>query len=129
MRKILLALFILVIVCVAGALGFVWYTFHEIAEHDISVRVNDSEDSYTLSASFNRHQSRRIHRLLQNELQNDLFRKDKVDADLTLDDDTRIHVKTTPGKLVIACNKRQNNATSYLRIRKLGEDVAFSLSH
>lgn len=129
MKKILLAVLVLVIVCVMGAFSFIWYTFHTLGEHDISIRVNESEDRYRLYATYDRHKTGRIHRLLCDELHNDLFRKNNVDADLTLDDDTRVHVTTKPGKLVILLNKHENSEESYRRIRELGEGVKLSLSH
>lgn len=129
MKKILLAVLILVIICVMGAFSFVWYTFHALGEHDISIKVKESEDTYRLYATYDRHKTGRIHHLLRDELHNDIFRKDNVDGDFTLDDDTRVHIKTTPGKLVILLDKRENNAGSYHRIRQLGEGVKFSLSH
>lgn len=128
MKKILLAVLILVIICVMGAFGFIWYAFHAIGERNISIRVNESEDVYRLYATYDRHKTGRIHRLLRDELHNDLFRKNNVDADLTLDDDTRVHIKTTPGKLVILLNKHENNLESYRRIRDLGEGVKLSLA-
>lgn len=128
MRKLLLALFILVIVCVTGAFGFVWYTFHTITSRDISVEIRDTDDSYRLSAKFDRHHSGRVHRYLYDELHNDLFRHENIDADLTLDDQTQVHIFSKPGRISIRLNKHENGSDAYSRIKQLEEGIKYRLT-
>ncbi len=121
MKKIFIAILIISIVCITGAFMFVAHRINN--PRDIAVSISESDDTYRLSASYSRYQAGRVHHYLRDQLNNDLFKKNKVDALLTLEDETRVHIKSKPGKLLILLNKNENGFDSYFRIKQLGEGI------
>ncbi|MES2006245.1 MAG: hypothetical protein V4450_17130 [Bacteroidota bacterium] len=127
MKKIFIAILVISFLCIAGVIAFISHTINN--PRDISIRVSESDDTYRLYASYNSYKAGRIHRYLRDQLHNDLFKKNRVDAFLTLDDQTRVRIKTTPGKLLILLNKKENDFDSYFRIKQLGDGIKYRLSH
>ncbi len=56
-----------------------------------------------------------------------MFKNARIDATVMLDDKTVFYIKIIPGVLLIKLNKRENDFTSYNRIKKLGEDIKLRL--
>lgn len=121
MKKFVIALVIVSVLYIVGFLQAVQYGFSN--HNGVTVRVKESDDTYRLYARYASHKTERVHQYLRKELMNDLFRKRKVDADLTLEDRTRFHIKTSPGKLLIQFNKTENDYDSYFRIKQIGEGI------
>lgn len=121
MKKFLIALAVVSVLCIVGFLQAVQY---RLSNHNgVTVRVKESDDTYRLYARYTSYKAERVHQYLRKELKNDLFRKRKVDAELTLEDRTHFHIKTSPGKLLIQFNKTENDYDSYFRIKQLGEGI------
>lgn len=121
MKKFVIALVIVSVLCIVGFLQAVQYGFGN--RNGVSVRIKESDDTYRLYASYSGYKTGRVHQYLRKELRNELFRKRRVDADLTLEDHTRFHIKLGPGKLLIRFNKNENDYDSYFRIKELGEGI------
>jgi hypothetical protein len=121
MKKFVIALVIISVLCIVGFLQAVQYGFSN--RNGVSVRVKESDDTYRLYARYASYKAERVHQYLRKELKNELFRKRRVDADLTLEDRTHFHIKISPGKLLIQFNKTENDYDSYFRIKQLGEGI------
>lgn len=126
MKKIVIAFVVVSVLVLAGFLSAVQYKFNDM--DGVSVSVKESEGSYRLYARYASYKTSRIHNYLRNQLHNDMFRKKKLDAYLTLEDDTRFHIKAKPGKLLIQLNKDENSFDSYFRIKQLGEGIKLRLT-
>lgn len=126
MKKIFFGILILAVVCIIGATAFVYHTFHHA--RGISVQVKESDNTYRLLASYDRYKTGRVHRFLRDELHNDLFRKERVDTWLTLEDNARLYIRTKPGKLLIQLNKHENNFEAYFHVKQIGEGIKYRLA-
>ena len=126
MKKILA-----VIVCSLILMAcFFTFALHRIfSNRDISIHVNETDNTYQLYASYNRNQSRRIQKYIDAELNTHrFFSNAKMDALVTLDDKTNFYVKTKPGALYIKLNKDENDYEAYTRIKRLGEGLKHKLT-
>ncbi len=125
MKKIFLIL-LLCILFIAGFFTWVLYSIH--SGNGSSVSIKESDDSYEFYASYNRSRTRRVQGYIDAQLQTKhIFKNARIDATVTLDDKTVFYIKTIPGVLLIKLNKRENDFTSYTRIKKLGEDIKLRL--
>jgi hypothetical protein len=57
-----------------------------------------------------------------------MFRNAKIDADVTLPDNTSIYVKSFPGLLEIKLDKEKNDVASYNKIKALAEGLKVKMS-
>jgi len=55
------------------------------------------------------------------------FNNTQIDADLTLDDGTKLYMKKNPGKLEIKFNKDENSLASYKEIKDLSEGLKIAM--
>ena len=128
MRKLFLGL----IICTLFISCFAGYIVHRIfirGERNISVRVKETEDSYQFYASYNRFRTRQVQNYIDREMNTGrVFRNARIDADMTLDKDIFVHVKSRPGLLVIKMDKTRNDSAAYHRIKELGEGIKEKLT-
>lgn len=124
MKKLLLVF----LGCIVFVMICFSYAFHKVFDfdndHNISIRVKENEEMYSIYASYARSKTRRIQYYIDQELHtHQVFKNARIDATMTLDDKTNVYVRTTPGKLYIRLNKLENDEAAYLRIKKLGEGI------
>ena len=96
--------------------------------HDVSISINDDEDIYQLSARFDERKTHDIEMYLKECAKSIDGRyvsggHDYIDANLILDDDTRVYVKSHDGRLKIKFNKENNSAASYERVKDMCEGI------
>lgn len=129
MQKIFLAL-VLCILFIGGFFMYILYQWNkqEALSGNVAIRVNESADTYQLYASYNRSKAQRFQNYLDTKLNTNHMFNSRIDANLTLHDRTHIYVKNIPGRLLIRLNKDENNAESYYRIKKLGEEIKIRLT-
>jgi hypothetical protein len=126
MRKILLVM----VVGIFVAAGFFCFAFYKIAANtDINITVNDSEDTYRVEANYDKAQSKRILTYVDAELNNTRqFRKNHLDEDVDLDEDTHFHINTEPGHLEIILDKDENNPESIAKFKRITEGIKIRLT-
>ena len=93
---------------------------------NISISISETADSYKMSADFNEDQSRKVLEYMDKRLgnrNNFSFVNTQADATITLDDRTKIYMKSSPGYLKIILNKEENSTASYLRVKKMCEGI------
>lgn len=127
MRKIFFAL-VLCMFLIACFFSFAWHTIRRHSGNNVSISINESDDRYKLYASYQKNQTRKIQRYLDSELNSHLFSRGRINATVTLDDQTNFHIKANPGTLLIKLNKRDNSHESYQRIKLLGEGIKIQLA-
>jgi hypothetical protein len=121
MRKLLLAILIMVILVIGGVFTVVRHVWQN--GHGISISVNEREDVYQLQARYAAYRSAYVQRYLAQRLHNNLFRSRNVRADIILEDHTHLFIKTYPGHLQIRFNKRENDVEAYMRMKELTQDL------
>jgi hypothetical protein len=95
-------------------------------DHDISISVSDDDDEYEMDADYSRRQTRAVQVYLNDHLLNGkikLKRNDRVDKEITLDDNTTFYINSNPGSLQIKIDKTKNSAEQCERIREACEDL------
>jgi hypothetical protein len=126
MKKLLLALLIMVVLvigCVFSVIHYVWRN-----SHDISISVRERDDYFQLQARYGAYRSADVQRFLSHRLHNNLLQRRRVRADIELEDHTRLFVKTYPGHVQIRFNKKENDLDAYLRMKELARDLKLQLT-
>ncbi len=101
-------------------------------DSNVNLTVSEDEHEYRLLANYPENNTGKVEEYLDEKIgnQNDLsFTNAVIDADLTLDDGTKMYVVNKPGKLRIKLNKNENSAASYQKIKALGEGLQPFLNH
>ena len=99
--------------------------------HDTSITINDSENMYRLTAYFPEDKTASVKRYINSCIsQGDFFTpgNDPVDVTADLKDNTRFHLKSRNGKLLIEFKKSENSEASLDRIKKMCEGIKKVLS-
>ena len=96
--------------------------------HDVSISINDDEDIYQLSARYDESKTHKVENYLRECTKSIDGRfvygnHDYIDANLILDDDTRVYVKSHEGRLKIRFNKEENSAEAYERVKDMCEGI------
>src|SRR4030095_15523275 len=91
----------------------------------ISIKHNQYDHYYEMTAEFNPDKTDRVDRYLDKELAtgNISFVKSEMDADITLDDKTTFYVKKSPGYLNIKFDKEKNSEEAYSKIKSVLEGI------
>ena len=127
MRKLFFAL-VLCTFLIACFFSFAWHTIKRQSGNNVSISIHESEDRYKLYASYQKNKTRKIQRYLDAELNSHLFSRARINATVTLDDQTNFYIKANPGILLIKLNKSDNSPESYHRIKLLGEGIKRELA-
>jgi hypothetical protein len=95
-------------------------------DHDISISVSDDDDEYEMDADYKRSQTHAVQVYLNDHLLNGhvrLRRNDRIDKELTLDDNTTFYINSEPGRLYIKIDKTKNSEEQCERVREACEDL------
>ena len=118
--------FYLTAFCILSLSIFLVWTRFDVNNHDTSITVNENDDTYTFTASYDRGHSRAIYNYINKNISPDQLgnsENDYFDVTTSLTDKTVFYIKESPGKLKIAIDKRKNTTASYYRIKKMCESV------
>lgn len=111
---------------VSGVFAYVLYKMS--SHHNTNISISESDNSYEFYASYTNNKTLQVHRFLDNKLKTkQVFNHGRVDAMITLSDNTNVYVKTTPGRLLIKLDKNDNSPEAYERIKRVGEDLRIKL--
>jgi hypothetical protein len=132
MQKLLLVVAI-VAFCVIGVFATIvsrWANHHRsFRSRDVSVSISESDTRYQLRAYYNQRNTARVERCIEQHLRaGHVFTHARMNADLVLDDATRLYVKSKPGSLLIRFNKDENSFEAYRRIKLLGTDIKYEVT-
>lgn len=108
------ALFLLIV--------FVLMACHHRNRHGLELSVSESGSTYKLQAYYNRNKTGEVQRYINRQIQpNTLFSSidDYFDAHTQLSDRTKFYIKSSPGRLVISINKRENSPGSFEKIKRI----------
>lgn len=110
--------------------GFLFWARFNIND-GFSTTVNDDPDTYTFTAQYDRRQTGKIESFINKSISPDQMgssENDYVDANTSLNDNTRFYIKESPGRLKIRIDKRANTTASVYRIKKMCQGVGKLLS-
>ena len=117
------------IILIAGCMVFViifssCFNYHN---NGVSISIKEDEEEYQLSARFDERKTRMVQNYIKECTESKgLFRyggHGNLDARLTLDDNTRVYIKSREGRLKIKLDKEENSEESYERIKQMCEGV------
>ncbi len=94
--------------------------------HHTSVSISESEDIYQLFASYDKNNTRKVQRLLDEDLGNNInssFRNARIDGRIALDDKTIFYIRMFPGELKIKFDKTENSGESCIKLKEVCEDI------
>ncbi|MFN8244679.1 MAG: hypothetical protein U0X40_11550 [Ferruginibacter sp.] len=116
-NKITLSLFLWVMLLMSSC-------FHV---HRTSININDDAEEFRIRARYERSQAFRIkqylHELLQEDYDACVNHNGRIDATVTLEDNTRLYINARPGELLLDMDKEENSVASCERMREIGEDI------
>ena len=108
---------------IAGAI--IWSSCYH-GDHDINIRVNDSEHFYMMDADFSKGKTRDVDEYMDRKIGNksDMsFVNTQIDATLTLDDHTTFYIKKRPGYIALKFDKNRNSDEAYRQIKSMCEGI------
>jgi hypothetical protein len=121
---IFLAIVLIAIISAAAAFRRFAHLHHDDNDHDISLQIKETDNSYMVYARYDRHRTSAVQHYLDRTLgTSHMFRKSRVDATISVDDRMRFYVKNTPGRLVIRLNRNENSEEAYWRIKEVAEGL------
>lgn len=121
--------FLFVLVCLLCFTACIAYVIRKIDNpNNISINISDSEDEYRIKASYKARQSARVQRYLSDKLHCEVFKERKAVNYLVLDDQTRLYIKTSPGRLLIKMDKNDNSFESYFKMKEVAEGIKRKLT-
>ncbi len=94
--------------------------------NNVSLTVSDSEEEYEIRAHYPEGNTAKVAAYLNQKLgkkRNISFSNTKIDAELTLDDGTKLYMKKEPGDLEIQLNKEDNTVAAYHTMQALVEGL------
>ncbi len=95
-------------------------------DHNINISIKEKRDYYQFNASFSKYKTAEVQYYINKSISpNDFFTSphDHIDVFQELNDGTKFHLKSSPGKLKIRLDKRENSEASYLRIKDMCEGL------
>ena len=123
-------IFLVIMVCALFVTGIFVFILYKMSDHNgISIRINESDNTYQFYASYGKNKTRQLQKYLDGQLNtNKMLEDSKMDSYITLKDNTVLYIKTTPGKLLIKLDKNENTDAAYARIKRIGEQVKMNLA-
>lgn len=100
------------------------YLKKELNGDNIKISVNETKEEYRFEAHFSKDKSDAVSEYMDDYLDQKIFENAKIDAELTLNDQTKIYAKTDEeGEVEIRLNKQTNSRESYEKIKKMGDGI------
>ena len=96
-------------------------------DNNIDVSISESRVMYKLQAYYNEDKTSEVQRYINKQIEpNGLFSsgEDHFDVNTQLGDRTKFYIKSSPGRLIIKINKRENSYQSVARIKNMCEGLA-----
>lgn len=95
----------------------------EINHENINITISENEKELSILAKFPDDKTRKVQKLLDNQLNQAIFTNAEFDATVTLDGKSSFYIKSTIGRLKIEFDKRKNTTESYRKMKLLGEEL------
>lgn len=107
--------------------ALVFCIFFAYATDKTSFSVSDNNETYKITASFNKKNNKAVQRVLHRFVKpNNIFGGDgsvTYDGSITLSDKTSFDIKFFPGELKIKMDKTKNSEAAYNKMKKMSEEL------
>ncbi|GLU52562.1 hypothetical protein [Dyadobacter frigoris] len=92
---------------------------------DVKISVKDTDEEYKFTAYFDEKKTREIVKVIDQNIAPTTISSDEDEIDVTtiLDDKTKFDLQYSPGEVIIKFNKNENSKSSYIRIKKMCEEI------
>lgn len=93
---------------------------------DTHISYKDRDGHYSMKAHFNERRTRAVEHYMNEKIgrkNNISFMNIESDADFTLDDGTRFHLKKYPGHVEIEMDRAANSDKSYYALKEMCEGI------
>jgi hypothetical protein len=91
---------------------------------DIKIAVKDSDDEYQFTVHFDENKTSKIKRVIDDNIApTRISSDDEVNETTILDDKTKFDLQYDPGDVLIKLNKNENSKASYIRVKKMCEEI------
>jgi len=99
------------------------YNYH--SNDDVSISIKEDDNEYRLSARFDDRKTRAIQNYICEFAEQRNFFKagHHIDGTVTLDDNTRVYIKSYEGHLKIKFDKEENSDESYEKVQEMCEGI------
>jgi len=94
--------------------------------HNTNISIHEQRDSYEFYASYSKNKTVKVQRYLDERLgSSEFYRSELDDYDRTevMNDDTKFYIQSTPGRIKIKLDKRENTEESYKRVKLICEGL------
>lgn len=93
-------------------------------DHNMSISVTDSDDTYEFVAKFDKHKTKQIQDFINAKMAPSMSATgNHVDITTKLDDNTQFELEESPGKVLIKLDKEANSEASYHRVKTMCEGI------
>jgi len=94
--------------------------------HNTNISIQEKRDSYQFYATYNERKTKNVWHYLNAKLDDsEIYFSDDNYYNVTtvLHDDTRLYIKSSPGRIKIKLDKRDNTEASYERVKHICEGL------
>ncbi len=92
--------------------------------NDVCITISDDEDEYEMDASYHKRKTRAVEVYLNDHLLNERVNsRTERREEIVLDDHTKFHLRSLPGRINIKIDKTENPEEGYEKIRVVCEDL------
>jgi hypothetical protein len=95
-------------------------------DHNINISVKEQREVYQFYASYSRYKTADVEYYINKHIgSKEYYVSNDRHADVytELDDGTKFHIKSSPGRLKIQFNKRENSEAAYRKIKSICEGL------
>lgn len=118
---------LIILLCALFLAGSSSCYYHHRHHNDVSVRIDESEDSYRMSARFDEDKTDLVQDYISGHTgHNGLFGHGghiEMDAGATYGDNINVYIRFHPGRLKIELDKDENSAAACHEIKELCEGI------
>lgn len=109
-----------------AALTILFFAGCNYNRNKTSITTSDGDTYYQFKAKFNKRKTERVRLCIDKNLMgysSTSFSNNNVRRTITLEDDTKFYIQSSPGLIKVKFNKQENNENSIAKIKDLCEDI------
>jgi|SRR3982751_5388028 hypothetical protein len=120
-------LFVAATLFLGTVLSSCWHDDYHYNHDNISISVQEDDEEYRMNARYDEDKTMAVDNYIQTCTgTGDHYRYSghgNFDATLTLDDDSKVYIKSREGRLKIKFNKEENSEEAYEKIKDMCEGI------
>ena len=120
-------LFVAAALFLGTAFSSCWHDYYHYNHDNVSVSVQEDDEEYRLNAKYDEDKTMAVDNYIKSCTGSDGHYRygghGNFDATLTLDDNSRVYIKSREGRLKIKFNKEENSEEAYEKIKDMCEGI------